>query len=75
MTIVELNEMLDELVASPKNQINIFRRLFMVCNAEEIKWIIRIILKDLKINIKIDTVLNSYHADAHDYFNLTNSLS
>lgn len=46
----------------------------MTCSAEEIKWIIRIILKDLKINIKIDTVLNSFHTDAHDYFNLTNSL-
>lgn len=75
LTIVELNEMLDELVASPKNQVAIFRKMFMICNAEEIKWIIRIILKDLKINIKIDTVLNSYHADAHDYFNLTNSLA
>lgn len=66
--------MLDQLVGSSKGHLNIFRKMFTVCNAEEIKWIIRIILKDLKINIKIGTVLNAFHPDAHDYFNLTNSL-
>ncbi len=38
------------------------------------KWIIRIILKDLKLSIKLETVLNAFHKDAYDYFNLTNSL-
>lgn len=66
--------MLDELVSSTRNHITVFRRLFMICTAEEIKWIVRIILKDLKISIKIDTVLNTFHADATDFFNLTNSL-
>ena len=66
--------MLDELVSSSKDQLVVFRKLFTVCTAEEIKWIIRIILKDLKINIKIETVLRAFHPDAHDYFNLTNSL-
>ena len=74
LTVGELNSMLDELVGSSRGHLTIFRRLFTICTAEEIKWIIRIILKDLKINIKIDTVLNAFHADAHDYFNLTNSL-
>jgi len=31
-------------------------------------------LKDLKISLKIDTVLNTFHKDAADFFNLTNSL-
>jgi DNA ligase 4 len=73
LTITDLNDMLDELVNS-KGQLNVFRRMFVTCTAEEIKWIIRIILKDLKINVKIDTVLKAYHPDSHDYFNLTNSL-
>ena len=74
LTINELNNLLDELVSSPKGQLNVFRKLFTVCTAEEIKWIIRIILKDLKISIRIETVLGAFHADAHDFFNLTNSL-
>jgi DNA ligase-4 len=74
LTIQELNDMLDQLIASSKNHITIFRKLFTISNAEEIKWIIRIILKDLKVNIKIDAVLNTFHKDAGDYFNLTNSL-
>jgi DNA ligase 4 len=74
LTIHELNGMLDQLIASSNNQIPIFRKLFTISNAEEIKWIIRIILKDLKVSIKIDTILNTFHKDASDYYNLTNSL-
>jgi DNA ligase 4 len=74
LTVGELNAMLDGLIGSSRGHLAIFRRMFTVCTAEEIKWIIRIILKDLKINVKIDTVLNAFHPDAHDYFNLTNSL-
>lgn len=74
LTVVELNEMLDDMASSSKNHINIFRKLFTMANAEEIKWIIRIILKDLKISLKITTVLNTFHPDANDFFNLTNSL-
>lgn len=61
-------------MASSDNHIPVFRKLFTVSNAEEIKWIVRIILKDLKVNIKIDTVLNTFHKDGNDYYNLTNSL-
>ena len=31
-------------------------------------------MKDLKISIKIETVLGCFHSDAYDFFNLTNSL-
>lgn len=74
LTIHELNSMLDELVASSDNHIPVFRHLFTISNAEEIKWIVRIILKDMKVNIKMDTVLNTFHKDGNDYYNLTNSL-
>jgi DNA ligase-4 len=35
---------------------------------------VRIILKDLKLGLKFDAVMGEFHKDAHDYFNLTNSL-
>jgi len=66
--------MLDTLSTSSSSQVSIFRKIFTVSTAEEIKWIIRIILKDLKVGIKVETVLNAFHPDANDYFNLTNSL-
>ena len=74
LTIADLNGMLDELIGSSQAQLPVFRKMFSICTAEEVKWIVRIILKDLKISIKIETVLGSFHSDAHDFFNLTNSL-
>lgn len=35
---------------------------------------VRIILKDLKIGMKHDKVLEYFHADAVDYYNATSSL-
>lgn len=72
--MLDLNILLDQLAVSNANYVPVFRQLFQKANAEEMKWIIRIVLKDLKLSIKLETVLNSYHKDASDYFNLTNSL-
>jgi DNA ligase-4 len=51
-----------------------FRKFYKLADAEEIKWISRIILKDLKLNIKVENVLTTFHPEANDYFNLTNSI-
>lgn len=74
LTVKELNMFLDQMVASSDSHIPVFRKIFTMSNAEEIKWIVRIVLKDLKMNLKIDAILNSFHKDANDFFNLTNSL-
>lgn len=37
-------------------------------------WIIRIILKDLKIGLKYEKILQLYHPDAVEYYNNTSSL-
>ena len=59
---------------SNKAQVETFRKLYKTANAEEIKWIARIILKDLKLNIKMEAVLDTFHPDGNDYYNLTNSI-
>ena len=74
LSILELNQLLDQLASDSNNHVKVFRKLFTMCSGEEIKWIIRIVLKDLKSSNKIDTVLKAFHRDAHDFFNLTNSL-
>ena len=76
LTVKKLNEILDELVMNDRteDQVKTFRRFSELADSDEIKWISRIILKDLKLNIKIDIVLRSFHPDANDYYNLTNSI-
>ena len=51
LTVKRLNELLDNLV-STQEQKKVFTQLIMETNAEELKWIVRIILKDLKLGIK-----------------------
>ena len=50
------------------------QHLLVSLSALELKWLIRIILKDLKIGIKESTILDSYHADAMDLYNCSSSL-
>jgi len=57
-----------------EGQVVVFRELVKISNADEIKWITRIILKDLKLNLKADTILNTFHPDGNEYYNLTNSI-
>lgn len=52
----------------------IVTRLLQRCTSDEIVWVIRIILKDLKIGIKYEKVLELFHPDAPEYFNATSSL-
>ena len=73
LTVKRLNEILDHLATDP-NQVNTFRELLNTANAGEMKWIVRIILKDLKLGIKIEVVLNTFHPDGNEYYNLTGSL-
>ncbi len=44
------------------------------CTAEEIKWIIRIILKDLNIRFSHEKLLSIFHPDANEFYNATSSL-
>jgi DNA ligase-4 len=40
----------------------------------EQKWLVRVILKDLKIGIGHEVILRSYHKDAVDLYNSTSDL-
>ncbi len=41
---------------------------------DEQKWIVRIILKDLKAGIGHETILKNYHPDALELFNATSDI-
>uniref|UniRef100_A0A6P7HD44 DNA ligase (ATP) n=1 Tax=Diabrotica virgifera virgifera TaxID=50390 RepID=A0A6P7HD44_DIAVI len=76
LTIQELNEGLDKLTARKKEQEaeDILMNLFKKCSPEHIRWIIRIILKDLKLGVGSNTILNCYHKDAAAFYASNTSL-
>ncbi|KAJ3103023.1 DNA ligase (ATP) [Phlyctochytrium planicorne] len=69
MTIMDLNQKLDELNAcdNQAERKEIMRFFATHCSAIDQKWIVRIILKE-------NTVLNAWHPEAVDMFNVCSSL-
>ncbi|KAG8833158.1 DNA ligase (ATP) [Serendipita sp. 399] len=77
LRIDQLNELLDDLSkrgSKLEHQKRVFSQLFLKCTAEEIRWIIRIILKDLNAGVKESTVFGVFHPDATAVFNSCSDL-
>ncbi|KAK9931444.1 hypothetical protein M0R45_018719 [Rubus argutus] len=73
LTVKELNDFLDRL-ASGENRAektSILSTLVQKTNAQEMKWIVMIILKDLKLGISEKSIFHEFHPDAEDLFNVT----
>ncbi|KAK1275293.1 DNA ligase 4 [Acorus gramineus] len=73
MTIKELNDLLDQLASkeSRAEKASVLSELIKRTNALEMKWIIMIILKDLKLGISERSIFHEFHPDAEDFFNVT----
>ncbi|RKP19877.1 hypothetical protein ROZALSC1DRAFT_4706, partial [Rozella allomycis CSF55] len=52
----------------------VFTRMIRSLTATELSWIIRIILKDLKLGVSEKTILKSYHVDAVEYYYVCSDL-
>ncbi|CAG8445348.1 10309_t:CDS:10 [Ambispora leptoticha] len=76
ITINEVNHQLDLLNAasSGKESQKVIRYFFDNFSPDEQKWIIRIILKELKLGMSEKSVFQVYHPDAEDLFNVCSSL-
>ncbi|CUA67897.1 DNA ligase 4 [Rhizoctonia solani] len=77
LTIDRLNELLDELTKGARNlemQMRVVRKICDACTAVEQRWIVRIILKDLAVQVKETSVLGVFHPDARDLFNTCSDL-
>lgn len=75
-TIHSVNAHLDALNAAPDSaaRSQILTTLVREATAYEMKWIVRIILKDLKIGISEALVFEVFHEDATELYNITSSL-
>ncbi|KIM44920.1 hypothetical protein M413DRAFT_442894 [Hebeloma cylindrosporum] len=77
LTIDDLNDILDELsknMGKQDIQSKILQRIYNRTTAEEQRWIVRIILKDMVISVKETTVLSVFHPDAQDLYNTCSDL-
>ncbi|KAF8400219.1 hypothetical protein HHK36_013516 [Tetracentron sinense] len=73
LTIKELNDLLDRLAFSENRaeKTTVLSDLIKKTNAQEMKWIVMVILKDLKLGISEKSIFHEFHPDAEDLFNVT----
>ena len=76
MSIGEVNSLLDELSAAQKEdaQQRIFMQFYQRMNADELMWLIRIILRQMKVGATEKTIFNIWHPDAESLFNISSNL-
>ncbi|KAK3066403.1 DNA ligase (ATP) [Teratosphaeriaceae sp. CCFEE 6253] len=76
MTIAEVNELLDRLSVAQKeeNQRPILEEFYKRMNADELKWLLRMILRQMKVGATEKTIFESWHPDAENLFNVSSSL-
>ncbi|KAL1941177.1 hypothetical protein VTO73DRAFT_7389 [Trametes versicolor] len=77
LTIDDINGVLDELAQNMGKsdlQSKILQRVYNRATSDEQRWLVRIILKDMIISVKENTVFGVFHPDAHDLFNTCSDL-
>ena len=76
LTIGEANDLLDKLSAAPReeNQLPILEQFYKSMNADELLWLIRIILRQMKVGATERTFFDIWHPDAESLFNVSSSL-
>lgn len=76
ITVAQVNQMLDELNASldKKDKASIFGKLVRRTTARELKWVVRTIIKDMKLGVSEKSILKLLHPEALDMFNICSNL-
>ncbi|KAL9646067.1 hypothetical protein ABK040_007947 [Willaertia magna] len=71
LSIFEINEKLTQLATAIDNEQKkkVLLDLLKTTSSFEQKWLLRIILKDLRIGIQHTTILNNFHPNAVELFN------
>lgn len=76
MRISEVNDLLDRLAGASREaeQIPIFDDFYLHMGALELQWLIRIILKQMRVGASERSILAAWHPDAMDLFNVNSDL-
>ncbi|KAF2475204.1 DNA ligase 4 [Lindgomyces ingoldianus] len=76
MSIADVNNALDHLsrLGMEDEQLSVFKRFYRRMNPEEMTWLIRMILRQMKIGATEKTILDIWHPDAETLFNVSSNL-
>ncbi|CAZ83843.1 unnamed protein product [Tuber melanosporum] len=76
LTISQVNSMLDRLSLASKEeeQLPIMTEFYNNMNASELMWLIRIIMRQMKVGATERTFFDAWHPDAAALFNISSSL-
>lgn len=76
LSIAKVNSLLDDLSVAQKEETQqpIFEEFYKNMNAEELMWVIRIILRQMKVGATEKTFFNIWHPDADNLFNISSNL-
>ncbi|KAK3692165.1 ATP dependent DNA ligase domain-containing protein [Podospora appendiculata] len=76
MSVGEVNVLLDRLAAASgeAEQVLVFEEVYRGMNAEEMMWLVRIVLKDMRVGATERTFLGLWHPDAQALFSVSSSL-
>ncbi|BDD56605.1 DNA ligase (ATP), variant 3 [Monascus purpureus] len=76
MSIEEVNQKLDELSMASKEdqQLPIMEEFYRRMNPEELMWLIRIILRQMKVGATERTFFDVWHPDAENLYSISSSL-
>ncbi|CAK7213261.1 DNA ligase (ATP) [Sporothrix eucalyptigena] len=76
LRIGQVNALLDKLAEAngESEQLPIFETFYEHMNPEELTWLVRIILKQMKVGASERTMLNLWHPDGEALFNVSSSL-
>lgn len=77
LTLTDIDDFLEKLVPKTREeeQVQHFEALCKKCTTEDIRTVIRLIKKDLKMNCREKHVLAALHDDAYDSFQKSRNLS
>ncbi|CAH1773972.1 unnamed protein product [Owenia fusiformis] len=79
LTIQDVNDALDAIALANANKDKVLKEkklLYLLQNTSALdnKWLIRMILRDMKLGFSQHSVFTTFHQDAEDYFNVCTSL-
>lgn len=76
LSISQVNVLLDMLSTAQKEetQLPIFEELYKKMNPDELMWVIRIILRQMKVGATEKTFFGIWHPDAENLFNISSNL-
>lgn len=78
LNLTEVNQLLDDLAAATNKtsdaQRDVLRRMISLMNAHEMYWVVKIVIKSLKIRMSERSILECWHSGALKYFNITSDL-